>query len=266
MKMKKSLLFMMVLLLGCTGWASALQTWSLNDDWVLNSNGFGADNAWEVRDHTAASGGDNGSLSAPFVDLTANYAPGWIAGYAAGTEAIFKVYGESDPPTNEIALPGGHVADINSGGIDLGDCASIAPGVASPFSMISWVAPRDMRVSAHVETYSVGTDQSEFHFVIRNTAGGPLNPEDIPERSFFVPGYNGTRTYVTADIAAFDILAGQEVMFWHHDSDTSTSGIDPTIDGIIGISEFTVTEVPEPVTFGLFGLGSLVLIRRRRRA
>jgi hypothetical protein len=239
--MKKYVLFAVIVMLSCAGLVSAqtaLRTWSINEDWARNDpDGMGPENTWQVH------GDDTAALAAPFVDTTENYAPVYIAGYAAGNRAMFKAYTDPNADT-EAEKPAGHPADTGSGILDLGDVGSISP---NQLCFTTWQVPRDMIIQSTLTMYSVGSSSSEVHFLVRDHVNGPpINPEDIPERAFIIPAFTGTREYVTATLAPFEVTAGQHIMYWHR-----SNAADGT--GIIGISEWIVEEIdpntmPDPWT------------------
>lgn len=231
--MKKCLLFTMIVMLCCASLVSAqtaLNTWSINDDWARNDpDGFGPENTWQVH------GDDTAAIAAPFIDTSAQYLPVYIAGYASGNRAMFKAY--TDPnATTEAEKPAGSPADPGSGILDLGDVGSISP---NQLCFTTWQVPRDMIIRSTLTMYSVGSSSSTVAFLVRNNFNGPpINPEDCcgHERSFSIPAYAGTREYVTAEIAPFTVTAGQHIMYWHRSNVGDNTGM-------IGISEWKVEEL-----------------------
>ena len=273
----------LLLLIACSPNASAT-VWNLNDDWDIIDTGqagpgieFGPELAWSVRGDDNATGptiaatdtSDNYFTPAgctPGVDCSSQ----WIAGYAAGTaDIVFKTYANRDPWFDagnnnllnaERVKPANHNLDPGSGVLDLGDVGVIGGNTAAD---IVWKAPRNMRIDASFEAYSVGTSlatgevagvdpagQVRVHFLVRDGADGsappnpPINPEG--EGNYVLDGFvsvsaggNG-REFISGTIAPIDVTAGQELYIKVNPlSDNQNSR------NMIGFSKLEVRQVVE---------------------
>lgn len=260
MRKQNTWVWLWLVVAGITATAAGGEIWSLNDDWQLDCTGaqFGS---WRI-----AVGGTIAErpMGEDHCCDTTNYQPLVARGYADTGAIAFKFYesaGSTTPVEKTAGIPSGY--DPNCGSADAGDVVVGANSVWGPkyHPFILWIAPRDMTISAYVNCYNVGTVGSQFHFLIRDGAGQPpLNPEG--EQCALVDGYNsGTgRQYYSLSIAPFAVSAGQEVMFWQGEVPNGT-----IMKNLVGIEELTITEVPEPATMAILGLGGLLAVLRRKR-
>ena len=208
---------------------------------------FGPEDAWSIRDNDASTtptlaftDSTQNYFTPAGCTQGVDCAEQYIAGYAPGNQAaVFKVYANADPWQDSILgnltaaereKPADHNFDPDSGVLDVGDIGAV-PGGGGGTGQIVWKAPRDMLIDASFEAYSVGTmlpvgatpnpntpatQQVRVHFLVRDTPGtGPINPEGEPDIRLngFIPeslGGNG-REFISGDIAAFAVTAGQEV-------------------------------------------------------
>ena len=115
-------------------------------------------------------------------------------------------------------------------------------------------------VPALAQSMSIDIALSEFY-----GAFGEAISEVRLERTGFTSIYftvnpsDGLFHTYSADISA---AAGQAATIWFEISSPNTG---ETAFSTMGVDNIVITEVPEPATMSLLGLGGLALIRRRRK-
>lgn len=248
--MSKLRILAVVLALVAVPALASAATWSLNDDWDLSSPNanFGC---WSITMSDVTPGMD------PFTTTTVSgvdFSPYYLRGFSLENIIVAKVY-DSETGTTPVAKP----LDTPTGyGLaDAGDVV-IASHPGRNIHM-KWIAPHDGVFSTSITFYNIGPTGAVTDFLMRNGPyQPPINPEG--EQYTYYAGFNAAtgRRYWTVNIADCAMTAGQEVLFWQ-------GNVPADVETMIGIEEFTVTEIPEPATLTLLALGSAGALRRRRR-
>ena len=238
--MNKLMLMMIVVAICVAGSAQALLVWDAADDFHSATNA--STDMWQYR-----SGARDATTLLPFQDAS------WWSPWTGGVAPLGWAVSDDGTP---MVVKNATGADINwnSNVYVKSNDLLLAPS-AGGVNLISWTSPITGVVDISWEVIrgqdNANGDGVEYYVDLNSSTG------NIAALSGVLGAATGNPTTGVLTQTGVAVSAGDEILF------IIGSGASGAAD-ITSLGNATITEVPEPATMALLGLGSLVMLRRKK--
>jgi len=238
--MNKLMLMMIVVAICVAGSAQALLVWDAADDFHAATNA--STDMWQYR-----AGARDADTLFTFQDTS------WWSPWSGGVAPEGWNNGDDTTPMC-VKNTSGADTNWNSNVYVLAGDILVAPSVGN-LNVISWTSPITGVVDISWEVIrgqdNANGDGVEYYVDLNNAAGNIAALSGVLAQATGLP----TTGVLTQTGVAVNI--GDEILF------IIASGASGAAD-ITSLGNATITEVPEPATMALLGLGSLVMLRRKK--